>query len=276
VLRNPAIKGIRVYRPVQPDGSVAEVPEIETAGNWTPILDPDTWERLNAVLDARKANRTTRGGSAKRVYPFSGLIRCATCGTPMRKQGRVYMCGPVRKGMCARAILATEVTGFIEQAVLAVFARISLGPTNPAATDDGQAASALADVIEADKAALGRLDDDYYDGLIDKPTWVRQRNRLTDRINARQREWQAALPPTVVASPADVATVASQWAGRCMAWQHDAAALVLEAVLIHAHPAGTATVPGRRTSDTPESYAMKRTAWRTAVLGQRIEFIWRA
>ncbi|MCL2465372.1 MAG: recombinase family protein, partial [Micrococcales bacterium] len=75
---------------------------------------------------------------------------------------------------------------------------------------------------------------------------------------------------------ADVATVASQWAGRCMAWQHDAAALILEAVLIHAHPAGMATVPGRSTGDTLESYAAKKAAWRTAVLSQRVEFIWRA
>ena len=57
ILRNPALKGQRIYRPVLPDGSKADTPEVVTQGGWTPILDPELWEQVGAVLDARKARQ---------------------------------------------------------------------------------------------------------------------------------------------------------------------------------------------------------------------------
>jgi site-specific DNA recombinase len=83
ILRNPALKGQRVYRPVLPDGSKAATPEFVTQGDWMAILDPDTWDHVNAVLDARKARRQLWPGGIKRVYPFSGIIQCSHCGSGM-------------------------------------------------------------------------------------------------------------------------------------------------------------------------------------------------
>lgn len=42
IMRNPALKGIRTYRPTLPDGSYSDEPEVVSEGNWTPILDADT------------------------------------------------------------------------------------------------------------------------------------------------------------------------------------------------------------------------------------------
>lgn len=129
-------------------------------------------------------------------------------------------------GVCA--VNATEINALVEQTVLAVLARISVdGPA--AAAGNSRVAEGLAAQIEADKAALAQLDDDRYDGLIDKTVWARQRNRLVDRITATTKTWQAVLPPTVVTAPINMATVARESQGRMAQRQHDAAALVLEA-----------------------------------------------
>ncbi|ODA89291.1 hypothetical protein ATY41_06105 [Leifsonia xyli subsp. xyli] len=54
--------------------------------------------------------------------------------------------------------------------------------------------------LAADRAALERLDDDHYDGLIDRATWSRQRNRIMDRLVVLQREYEDAMPVLPIAS----------------------------------------------------------------------------
>ena len=130
VLRNPALKGTRVYRPTLPDGTYAAEPEVVTEGN----LDTDP--RCRAVAAGRgRAGRAAGSsddvagaGSVKRVHPFSGIIRCGKCGTIMRKQGKVYICVQYQRGVCSRSISHHEVTALIEEAVLSVFGQIALAP----------------------------------------------------------------------------------------------------------------------------------------------------
>ncbi|MDR2381824.1 MAG: recombinase family protein [Bifidobacteriaceae bacterium] len=278
LLRNPALKGVRSYRPVQPDGSRAPVPVVAVKGDWEPVLGEAEWAAVNAVLDERKARRTTYCGPVKRVHPFSGLIRCARCGEAMRKKGAVYSCAQLARGVCSRSINAAEVARVVEDAVLSVFSRIAAGP-EPGGGGPGSGpgeAEALRVLIEKDRRALAELDDDHYDGLIDKPTWARQRSRLSDRAAARQREWQRLAVPATLAAGIDAATVADQWAGRPPGWRHAAAAAVLDAVLIHAHPAGSAPIIPKLRGEAPESYRVRLRAHREAMLAQRVELVWRA
>ena len=279
VLRNPALKGTRIYRPVLPDGTCAAEPEVVTEGNWTPILDAEVWQQVVEVLDARRARRMMGPGTSKRVHPFSGLIRCASCGTAMRKQGPQYICVSYQRGVCSRSINAREVAGLIEEAVLSVFARIALTPdTRPARTssaEGGRECDELAVSLKSDRAALDRLDDDHYDGVIDKATWMRQRSRLIERIGARQREYQQRLARVpVVEVTLDLGTVATEWPDRTATWQHEAARTVLESVLIHAHPRGVPSVVAKRTTDTDDTYQTRLRAHREELLARRVEFVW--
>jgi hypothetical protein len=270
VLRAPSIKGVREYRPVQADGSRAKVPEVLVKAAWEPILDEDTWERVGAVLDSRKQARCFWEGGSKRVYPFSGLIRCAKCGVAMTHRGQVYQCHDNLKG-CRRAIRAAQLTQLVEEAVLAVFAQIAVTPAKPRRSKGQAARAGLAAALDSDRARLARLDDDHYDGLIDRAAWVRQRARIADRIEKTRREYTAATPE---AAPAiDVTTVAAEWAGRTPMWQHQAASLVLEAVLIHARPAGEKVRnPRPRRGETDEAFQARR----AEALAPRVEFVWRA
>jgi DNA invertase Pin-like site-specific DNA recombinase len=277
-LRNPALKGTRVYRPLLPDGSKSKDPELVTRGGWEPIVDEDLWAEVNTVLDRRREAGTVRSGPVKRVHPFTGLIRCARCGVAMNRRGSQYKCDRSLVGSCSRSVDAREVTALVEDAVLSVFARIAANPAPPAASPsaDGGAVAGLRVLVEADQRALAELDDDRYDGLVDKATWVRQRARLSARIDERRREWQGLLAPEAVAGGIDAATVAAQWADRPVGWRHAAASVVLEAVLVHAHPAGVAAVVSRRRGEDDADYRARLAQHRQGLLARRIEFTWRA
>ncbi|MDR1186115.1 MAG: recombinase family protein [Bifidobacteriaceae bacterium] len=272
VLRAQSIKGVREYRPLLPDGSRATVPEVLVRACWDPILDEDTWQRVGDVLDASKRARCFWEGGSKRVYPFSGLIRCSDCGTAMTHRGPVYQCHDDNKG-CRRGVRAEQLTVLVEQAVLAVFSQISAEPGKRSGRDktDRAARAGLAAALESDRARLARLDDDHYDGLIDRAAWVRQRARIAERIEKARHDYQAAMPEG--APPIDATTVAAEWEGRTPMWQFQAASLVLEAVLVHARPEGEKIRnPRRRRDETAEQFRARR----AQAIAPRVEFVWRA
>ncbi len=215
------------------------------------------------------------GGSAKRVHPFTGLMRCAKCGNTMRKRGAGYICDNQRRDGCARSINAAEVSDLIEQAVLAVFATITTANRPARAGGDGQQATKLQEQLSADRTALERLDDDHYDGTIDRATWLRQRSRLVDRITARQHDYQRALPSRPLVT-IDTATVADEWAGRTPAWKYEATRLLIDAELIHERPAGVASVVRPRRGETETDYRARLRDYRRGLLSRRVELVWHA
>ncbi|WP_448262788.1 recombinase family protein [Microbacterium aurum] len=280
MLRNPSNKGTREDRPVMPDGSRAKTSKMQVQAAWPALVDEDTWQQVSDVLDARKKARNFHQpgtGAAKRMYPFSGLIRCSKCGTAMIHRGVVYQCIQPTRGGCHRSIRSTEITKLVEEAVLATFEQITLHPTKRSKSDGDLAARVgLAATLDADRERLARLDDDYYDGLIDKAMWVRQRARIAERIEAIRREY-AATTPEHAGPSIDVTTVAAEWEGRTPMWQYQAACLILQAVLVHALPEGmNGATPARRRNETVEAFHERRAAYRAEILSHRVEFIWRA
>ncbi|MCQ9367590.1 recombinase family protein [Brevibacterium sp. 50QC2O2] len=281
VLRNPSNKGVREYRPVMPDGSRARTSKIQVEAAWPALVDEDTWQQVSDVLDARKKARNFHQpgtGNAVRLYPFSGLIRCSGCGTTMIHRGPVYQCVQATRGGCHRSIRSTEISKLIEEAVLATFEQITLGPTTrQSSRGDLTARVGLAATLDADRDRLAQLDDDHYDGLIDKAMWVRQRARIAERIERTRREYTATLPEHHAGPSIDVTTVAAEWEGRTPMWQYQATSLILQAVLVHALPDGVnGATPARRRNEGVEAFHVRRAAYRAEILAHRVEFIWRA
>ena len=271
---------MREYRPILPDGTRSKTSLMQVKAAWPAIVDEDTWQQVSDVLDARKKARNLHqpgSGAAKRMYPFSGLIRCSACGTAMLHRGPVYQCVQATRGGCHRSIRSTEVSKLVEEAVLATFEQITLNPTKRRAPGgDLTARVGLAATLDADRERLAQLDDDHYDGLIDKAMWVRQRARIAERIEATRREYAAAVPEQHVGPSIDMTTVAAEWEGRTPMWQYQATSLVLQAVLVHAHPADMMTAVPKRRNESAEAFHARRDAHRADVLARRIEFIWRA
>ncbi len=75
ILRNPAYKGLWIYRTTNPDNGEAEEFSIAIP----PIIDADTWE-LAQVQRERNSRKARRNG--KYNYLFTGIIQCG-CGYSM-------------------------------------------------------------------------------------------------------------------------------------------------------------------------------------------------
>ena len=194
------------------------------------------------------------------------------------QQGPQYICLNYQRSICSRSVNEKEITTLIEEAVLSVFSRIALAPEqmpSRTAEADGER-EALAEGLESDREALERLDDDHYDGIIDRATWMRQRGRLVERIRTRQHDYQQRLARIpVVDVTLDVSTVASEWAGRSATWRHEAARPALDTAFIDAHPKGVPAVVSKRRGYTTESYRARLREHRHRP-ARRVEFIWHA
>lgn len=262
-----------------PDGSRAKTSLMQMTMTRPAIVDEDTWQRVSDVLDARKAARNFHqpgSGAAKRMYPFSGLIRCSAYTRVMLHRGNVYQCVQAVPGGCNRSIRSADISRLVEEAVLATFEQITLNPsTRSQPNTDLASRVGLAARLDTDRERLAQLDDDHYDGLIDKAMSVRQRARIAERIEQTRCEYAAALPEH--AGPSiEVTTVAAEWEGRTPMWQYQATSLILETVLVHAHPADMMTAIPKRRNETVEDFHIRRDAHRADVLARRVEFIWRA
>jgi site-specific DNA recombinase len=87
VLVNPKYAGLKVHKGQVVDGVV---------GEWTPLIDVDTHQRLVSLLTDSERVATI---SWERRYPGAGIYRCGVCGGPMKshqsgggRQRRSYVC----------------------------------------------------------------------------------------------------------------------------------------------------------------------------------------
>ncbi|EAR22155.1 recombinase family protein [Nitrococcus mobilis] len=98
MLRNPIYMGEFVW-----DGKIYE-------GNHQPIVSRELWNKAQAVLDGRSANRNRK---PKRDFAFTGLIRCGHCGCSMvaeiKKNRYVYYHCSRAKGKCPEPYTREEV-----------------------------------------------------------------------------------------------------------------------------------------------------------------------
>ncbi|HEV8056002.1 MAG TPA: recombinase family protein, partial [Nocardioidaceae bacterium] len=88
VLRNPRLAGWRTHqKAIARDASGEKV-----SGVWTPMVDQETFDALQAALDGRRPK--TRRGAQK--YLLSGVVRCGVCGSKMSGSrtpiGHAYAC----------------------------------------------------------------------------------------------------------------------------------------------------------------------------------------
>lgn len=134
-------------------------------GGWPAILTRKQWDAARAVLlDPRRDTRTFRQ-VAKR-YPLAGLLFCGLCdhmlcSNPLRGVPS-FICSPTANGGCAKIRIHGE---HVERYLLE---RIS-ERDSAALESPGQARI---------RGALRQLQDDHYDGLVDRPDYLRQSQRL--------------------------------------------------------------------------------------------------
>jgi hypothetical protein len=273
VLTNPAVTGVRTYRPILDDGSVSKETVLTTEGVWEPILEREVFEKVGRVIDARGAAYRVEGRGRTRLYPFSGLIRCGRCGIVMRKQAGFYVCCLPERGTCSRRINFEQTNTIILAALLEAYSAPSILDRLTGTTALSEEAKHLQKQLATDRAALSRLDDDHYDGLVDRATWLRQRARIHDRLTRNQAVIEQTTPmlPTAVF---DLDSVASEWSEHTPAWQNQAARLLLDWVVIHAHPKKMGSTTNRRKGESVDEHAVRHAGLRGEIMTRRVELVW--
>jgi site-specific DNA recombinase len=180
VLTSPRVAGLRQYQ-----GEILE--GVQTA--WQPIIDRETWEKVRAVLTDPK--RFT--GPRTQSYPLSGILTCALCGEPLKampRQGRrCYGCKK-ETGGCGRIHVRSEA---IEDFIFGVILPVADSPElrDALQAEEEGTAEAARELVLAnadDEKMLSQLSDDYADREIDRQTFLKQRQRLRERIEARESQ----------------------------------------------------------------------------------------
>jgi hypothetical protein len=78
-LRHPRLAGFRVHRKALLIGTDGQ----PVRGQWDPLLDRETWDRLQALLASQPDPRGRVPKKSSRHYLLSGVIRCGICGSAM-------------------------------------------------------------------------------------------------------------------------------------------------------------------------------------------------
>lgn len=112
LLKNPKIAGLRAHRGevvIDQDGH-------PVVGKWEPIISVEKWQRLVAIIEAKK---TGRSGAVKHL--LGGLIRCACggvmYGAAMPRQENVYACHDCRSAI-AQSKVETPTLSAVASAIL--------------------------------------------------------------------------------------------------------------------------------------------------------------
>lgn len=132
VLRSPRLAGWRVYR----QGVALDAAGRPVRGQWAPILDQDTADRVAAALTpaAEKRARVPRKGA--RRYLLTGLIRCGVCNGPMYGNRRddtshYYQCHPITASDHHNSVSGVGTDNAITELVLARLATEDLDAPAP-------------------------------------------------------------------------------------------------------------------------------------------------
>ena len=190
MLRNPtyiAMKEVNRQRRDLPDEEALALDESEryrlVPAVWDPIIDVDTFERVQALLQENRLRTANCKGTKKYDYVLSGIVRCAVCGRGLeggaaKKQKYHYYkhaprtvtpdCGPVG-----------HPAGVVEGAVLDRLTRLA---------NDGE----LLDLI------VQKANERIEDGVPEKERAVRSTRKRIDDLEtqeARVRDHMLSMDP---------------------------------------------------------------------------------
>lgn len=186
--------------------------EIVADGDWTPILDRDTWETVRALLTARGR------APVPRASVLNGLIHCGACGhrlitsgRPNRKGGpgiRTYRC-PDRPGMPGCGKVSADAHPV--ETVVEAYARARLADPRVTSRVAELHATAGAGELLVEIASLeGRLTD--LDAQLDEPGVPVQRLLTAiDRTKERLARCQSDLADATRAAMPHVHSGGAEW-----------------------------------------------------------------
>jgi site-specific DNA recombinase len=188
-------------------------------GSWEPILDWNTWQQVRAVLtDPRRNSRTL--GQQDTHYPLTGRSRRGRCDHLMYssivKYGLTYWC-PDMGGCGHMRIRGVDLERLLHELIVA-------------RQDDHPTQVETDPVLTALRMQSNQLQDDHYDRLIDRQDFLRQGDRIRQKLADRRREITGAYPGRSFTSVARTASLQDLEAVRRQVLHEH-----LERVVVHTH-----------------------------------------
>ncbi len=223
ILRAPRLAGLRTRHG-----------QIIGPGNWDPILPPDMWQQVQALMKKRKYT----GERTVRTYLLTGLLRCGRCGNRLyaapRGAMRRYACikGPDHQGCGGLSVTATPLEDLISRAVLMRLDGPKLTAAMAGRATDTAAATQLSQQIADDQAKLQELAAEWSkpDGLT-VAEWRTARDPINRRIEGNQRKLQALSNSEALHALGNIGDdLADRWEALDISRQH----AIIKAVLDHA------------------------------------------
>lgn len=177
------------------------------AGDWPPILDAHTYDRLREVL--RDVSRRKQQGT-ERKHLLSGLALCGRCGATMYATGLTNGKGKYTAYRCTKCTISRNIKHVDELVTAVMVARLSL-------PDAAHVLSSHEDVaaLRAEAGELRQRRDDLAgllaDGLL-SATAVRERSgKLTEQLRKLDDRISAALGASPAAQLVAADDVAAAW-----------------------------------------------------------------
>lgn len=196
LLRRPRLAGWRVHQgEIARDSTGAPV-----RGVWEPLIDDDTYDRLQAALKGRKGSGGRRGA---RKYLLSGLARCGVCGARMygtaTPSGHNYVCRGTA-GAGGEHTVAVSGTMTDETAAAVIVARLAqVGDLEAPAPPPWPGQARLAAIPDK----IGEVMTAYRQGALSGAVAFPQVQALEAEqaeLSAEREEWVAAHPSGGAAS----------------------------------------------------------------------------
>lgn len=237
MMRQPRYGGIRTYKGEK------------FKGVWEPIFTADEWDMIQHFVKARQSVRD--GRPTPRKYLLTGLVKCGGGGCdaflggmtkrdrPTAPLRRTYQCatrsdterhGSSCGGMC---VGAEPLEHLIREAVCF---RLDTGDLTSllASTDSvGREMAELLTLSDQTGARIASLVDDYADGTLEKPDYLRARARLDDRLVEIDGRIDALRRSRLNFSMDPGQTVRQAWEKNPDGWRRELIETLIDRIIIH-------------------------------------------
>jgi site-specific DNA recombinase len=276
ILLSKRIVGIRVHQG-------AEYPAA-----WPAILDRETWERLQLLLnaEARMVGANRKGG---RTYLLTGMIFCGRCGGEGRAKAamigygkrdqrdlqarRRYYCRAtddrgVQVGCGKVTRLAEPVEALVSQAVLDVLDSDRMAEV--LGTAQGDEMAGLLDAYQDRKLKLDDLVADYASGLLNREQLAQAKTIVEDAMEDLRRRIDKLSSGRALAALPVGQSIRQAWQAADLDWRRSLVSLVVERVVIYPGRPGP-----RRWPADDDAELLERVGRQWCFDDTKVEIIWR-